>query len=242
MCTLTVIPRDQGYLLAMNRDERLTRSGAAPPSLVTVGGIAAAYPRDGAGGTWVAANNHGIALALLNWNDVTQPDSEKKSSRGAVITALIGLASQVEVQKALQNLDLQDTWPFCLVGILPAEKNISEWRWNQKELKVEFYEWKPRHWFSSSLSDERAGSERGAACASAWRMDDAGSVAWLRRLHAGHENGPGPFSLCVHRENVGTVSYTEISCDGDRIACRYSVGNPCARRDLMDPVEMARAR
>ena len=28
------------------------------------------YPSDGAGGTWIAANEYGITLALLNWNDV----------------------------------------------------------------------------------------------------------------------------------------------------------------------------
>ncbi len=241
MCTLTVIPRNHGYLLAMNRDERLTRADAAPPSLVSVGGIAAVYPRDRAGGTWVAANDRGIALALLNWNDVSQPDSEKKNSRGAVVTALMRLGSQGEVQKALQNLDLLDTWPFRLVGIFPAEKKIGEWRWNHKQLMVEFPEWKPQHWFSSSLSDERAASERGAACASAWRMEDAGSVAWLRCLHACHDNGPGPFSICVHRENVRTVSYTEIACDANKVSCRYSAGNPCARRDFVGPVEMARS-
>ena len=28
------------------------------------------YPSDGTGGTWIAANEYGITLALLNWNDV----------------------------------------------------------------------------------------------------------------------------------------------------------------------------
>ncbi len=65
MCTLSVVTRDDGYLLAMNRDERLTRGEALPPSIVDLAGTTAVYPRDGDGGTWVAANRHGLALALL---------------------------------------------------------------------------------------------------------------------------------------------------------------------------------
>lgn len=241
MCTLSVITRDKGYNLAMNRDERLTRGEATPPSQVDLGGTTAVYPRDGAGGTWVAANNHGIALTLLNWNDVPQPSSEKVRSRGGVIPALIGLVSQDRVQEALRQLDLQDIWPFRLVGVFPAEKRMNEWRWNQQRLESQRHEWKPRHWFSSSLSDEQASAQRGAVCDNAWKEPDAGSVPWLRRLHASHANGPGPFSLCVHRESVKTLSYTEITCGFPKIECVYAEGSPCETRALGEPVEISRA-
>ena len=239
MCTLSVITRDDGYHLAMNRDERLSRGEAIPPSGVDLGRTTAVYPRDSAGGTWVAANNHGIALALLNWNDVPQPGTEKTRSRGDVIPALIGSISQDEVQRALQKLDLQGIWPFRLVGVFPAEKRIAEWCWNQQKLELQFHDWKPRHWFSSSMSDKRATAERGAVCNAAWSMEDAGSLAWLRRLHASHA-GPGPFSLCVHREHVGTLSYTEISCGAEKIECWYSGGSPCTRQEFGHPVEVVR--
>ena len=36
------------------------------------------------------------------------------------------------------------------------------------------------------------------------------SLAWMRRLHRSHVPAPGPFSICVHREDARTVSYTEI--------------------------------
>ncbi len=240
MCTLSAITRDNGYYLAMNRDERLTRGDAIPPSKIDLGRTAAIYPRDSADGTWVAANNHGIALALLNWNDVPQPDTAKTRSRGAVIHALIGFISQDEVQKALQKLDLRNIWPFRLVGVFPAEKRISEWRWNQQKLESKFHEWKPRHWFSSSLSDEQASAQRGKICKAAWDMEDAGSLPWLRRLHCSHDNEPGPFSLCVHRENVETISFTEISCTPRDIAFNYFGGSPCSMQAFDHSVEMER--
>ncbi len=239
MCTLSVVTRDDGYYLAMNRDERITRGEAAQPARIDLKGMTAIYPQDGAGGTWIASNNHGITLALLNRNDFGQPIAEKTRSRGEVIPALIAFSSYPGVQTALQGLDLQGIWPFRLVGVFPAEKKISEWRWNQKTLDSQSHDWKPRHWFSSGLSDEQATAERGAVCQSAWNEPDAGSLPWLRRLHASHTNGPGPFSICVHRENVETLSYTEISCGPEKIKCVYSGGSPCTPAELRGSVEMA---
>ncbi len=227
MCTLTVITRNNGYYLAMNRDEQITRGDALPPATVDVGGTTAIYPRDGAGGTWVAANSHGIALALLNWNDVPQPTTDKARSRGNVIPSLVTSTSFDQTEETLQKLDLQGIWPFRLVAVFPAEEKIGEWRWNQQQLESQVHDWKPRHWFSSSLSDERAERERGAVCQAAWEEADAGSLPWLRRLHASHANGAGPFSLCVHRENVQTLSYTEISCRPKKIECVYVGASPC---------------
>ena len=239
MCTLSVITRDDGYYLAMNRDERLTRGSATPPALVNLAEKTAIYPRDGAGGTWVAANSYGIALALLNWNDVPQPNGEKVRSRGEVIPAMIPFSTYDKIHAALERLDLQGIWPFRLLGVFPAEKLTNEWRWNQRSLESQPHEWKPQHWFSSSLSDERAAAQRGADCQSAWKESDAGSVPWLRRLHASHANGPGPFSVCVHRENVKTLSYAEITCAFPKIECVYAEGSPCETREFGKPAEMS---
>ena len=54
--------------------------------------------------------------------------------------------------------------PFRLVGVFPSEQEIWEWRWDSAQLEFQVHEWESRHWFSSSLSDERAESLRGAAC------------------------------------------------------------------------------
>ena len=239
MCTLTLVTRANGYSLAMNRDEQLIRGVATPPALVNLAETTAIYPRDGAGGTWVAANSHGIALALLNWNDVPQPNGEKVRSRGDVIPALIHFSNYDKILSTLEALDLQGTWPFCLVGVFPAEKRMMEWSWTHRRLESRLHEWKLRHWFSSSLSDEQASAQRGAVCQGAWKESDAGSVPWLRRLHASHANGPGPFSLCVHRENVKTLSYTEIHCEFPKIACVYGEGSPCEMQEFAEPIEMS---
>lgn len=239
MCTLTIITRDEGYLLGMNRDESIHRDHALPPARVKKGGVTAIYPHDATGGTWIAANQHGIALALLNWNDVPRP-SAKLRSRGEIIPLLIGAASLAEVTRRFNELALDGMHPFRVVGVFPGNKAISEWRYHATGLENAALEWQPHHWFSSSMSDAKAALLRGNACREARQDPDAGTSAWLRRLHASHANGPGPFSLCVHREKVKTLSFTEINCDAERVELAYSAGSPCQMQRLEDPVRIAR--
>jgi hypothetical protein len=241
MCTLSVIPRDDGYYLAMNRDERIARGPAEPPACFQVGGFQAIYPRDTEGGTWIAANDSGISFALLNWNDVPANVS-KKLSRGHVIPTLIASTSSQEADAALAVFHLDGLWPFRLVGVFPSEQQLREWRWNLTALESRPVNWEVHHWFSSSLSDEQASIQRGAACKSAWDHADAASLAWLRRLHASHDVERAPFSLCVHREGVETVSYTEVVCTKEEVRCNYSAGCPCKRCDFDASVGVGRVR
>ena len=68
---------------------------------------------------------------------------------------------------------------------------------------------------------------RGEACRVAWQEQDAGSLAWLRRLHSSHGLAAGPFSVCAHRPDAGTVSYSQIEFDANSAAFRYADGPPC---------------
>ena len=68
MCTLSFVPTKDGYYAAMNRDERLTRSAALSPLTFRAGDLLTVYPFEEGGGTWIACNQHGLTLALLNWN------------------------------------------------------------------------------------------------------------------------------------------------------------------------------
>jgi len=209
MCTLSVIPRDNGYLLGMNRDERIARGAGLPPEIREVAGAKAIYPTDGDGGAWIGANEHAISLALLNWNDVIPPgvSTKKSRSRGLLIPALIHSSALTVLQTALADFNVEGILPFRLVGVFPSERKIGEWRWNSVQMEFVLHRWEARHWFSSSLSDSFAENLRGAACRDAWNQPDAGSAPWLRKLHASHSDASGLFSLCVHRPEVRTLSY-----------------------------------
>ena len=67
MCTLTIVPHEDGFQLGCNRDERLSRVPAMPPRVHLVGEVVAAFPTDAqGGGTWIGVNEHGLTIGILN--------------------------------------------------------------------------------------------------------------------------------------------------------------------------------
>ena len=227
MCTLTFIPKPQGYLLGMNRDERLTRERALVPVAITDSNLRVAYPREGrGGGTWIGSNSAGITFALLNQN--AGPYARmKERSRGGIIPALIGSSRFPDAMWHFQHTDLRGMMPFLLVGFFPAEQIISQCRWDGRELQFLRIGWDVHHWFSSGVSDEMARKVRDITCHEAWRRRDAASAEWLRGLHASHVPARGSFSICVHRPDAATVSYTEVAFNGDELTMRYHAGHAC---------------
>jgi hypothetical protein len=226
MCTLSFVPRDSGYYVAMNRDELVTREFALPPQLVTVAQTQTIYPQEPTGGTWIAANEYGITLALLNWN-LAEPPSSKQSSRGSIIPQLIAQNNFHAIAEKLKTIFLEGILPFRLIGICYLEKLIYEWRWDGLSLGRMQFDWKVHHWFSSGLSDNQAEKKRGKACLMAWSDPTAGTEPWLRKLHRSHSSEPGPFSICVHRSDAKTVSYAEIDYGPEHLNFRYIAGQPC---------------
>jgi hypothetical protein len=225
MCTLTFIPKPQGYLLGMNRDEQLTRGPAFPPVAVE-SELPAVYPRESGGGTWIGSNAAGITFALLNQNPGPNAPP-KQRSRGEIIPVLLESSRFPEAMRRLQQMDLHGVLPFLLAGLFPAEQIISQCRWDGSRLQFFRIGWDVRHWFSSGVSDEMARKVRGSTCYEAWRRRDAASPEWLRGLHASHSPVRGSFSICMHRPDAATVSYTEVAFTAGNLTMRYHAGHPC---------------
>ncbi len=67
MCTVSWRAARDGYDLFFNRDELHTRAPELPPALSERDGVRFLAPRDGDhGGTWLAVNEHGLTVCLLN--------------------------------------------------------------------------------------------------------------------------------------------------------------------------------
>ena len=228
MCTLTFVPTENGYLASMNRDEKLIRPHALPPKRFDFPGATAVFPREHSGGTWIGCNRHGNLLALLNWNDVVPPfGGAILRSRGTLIPELIGAVDFANTQACLACLDLNQVPPFRLVGAFLGESIIGEWLWDGLRQQEFQFAWAKRHWFSSGVSDALAWQQRGQTCDNAKRDRSMDLVSWVRNLHQSHDPVPGPFSICVHREDAATVSYTEVRCSGEGISMSYRNGSPC---------------
>jgi len=230
MCTVSFIPRKNGYLLAMNRDEKLTRPAGLPPKSRKVDGCAVLCPSETGGGTWIALNDTGATLALINWYSVTAGVNQDAISRGEVVKAASAAGGKTDVGSALAKLPLAKINPFRLIGVFPVMGGIFEWRWDLKKLVCITHPWKSQQWISSGFDERKAQRIRGAAFRLALAQSSAGSLGWLRRLHRSHAPECGPFSTCMHRSDAATVSCTEIEYTPRHATMRHHRGAPCRAR------------
>ena len=227
MCTVSFIPGAGGFYLAMNRDELLTRVTGLPPCVFEKGGCRAIYPREPSGGTWIAVNDRGVCLTIVNWHRVDYVPTRSLISRGEVVMALAFAGSLSVAQEELQSLPLSHMRPFRLFAVASREHSVMEFRWDTRRLQNYKRSWTRRHWFSSGYDEPMAELVRARVCKEAWRQAEAGSLRWLRNLHATHSPEPGPFSICMHQAVAETVSYTEITVRDEEIKVRYQPGAPC---------------
>ncbi len=225
MCTLSFVPKRDGYLIAMNRDELLTRGVAQCPVIHKLAGTNSVYPADVEGGTWIAANDRGETWALLNRNGGQR--SSRKLSRGQLVLGALATRDFDQLSNLLSEVGLFNFLPFRLIGVSLSSQRVREWVWDGTDLTTLDHPWHPTHWFSSGISDATATEQRGKVFEAAARRADAGSLPWLRRIHASHGAAPGAFSVCVHRDDAATVSYTEIEAGSGRVEMRYHAGSPC---------------
>lgn len=230
MCTVSFVPKPRGFYLAMNRDEKRIRAIALPPLVVKLGARRVILPREPNGGTWIAANDRGVCVALINWHRIERAPARSIVSRGEVVMALAGKSSTDEIAAGLGALPLRRLRPFRFIAIVPSENNLTEWRWNLNRLSARKHPWQPRHWFSSGFDERRAEIERGRVCRAAEDGQSAGSLTALRRLHRSHGPVRGPFSICMHRVDAVTVSYSEVAVSDQRVQMRYKSGAPCVAR------------
>src|SRR6266852_5843282 len=142
MCTVTFIARRRGYCLGMNRDEKLTRPTALPPRKRMVNGRAVFAPSEPGGGTWIALNDQGATLALINWYSIKAQVGRNALSRGEVVNSVSAAISSDSADAALRGLSLNRINPFRLIGIYPGTGEIVEWRWNLKQLVRLNHRWK----------------------------------------------------------------------------------------------------
>ncbi|MEZ0298895.1 MAG: NRDE family protein [Candidatus Methylacidiphilales bacterium] len=227
MCSVTFIPRPNGFIIAMNRDEQRTRAQGLPPALDETGD--ALFPSEPGGGTWIGINRSGVAFTLLNWYSVPWSRPATGSiSRGEIIPALLGQVMSLDaMHDAWDAIPLRSHQPFRLVAYFLGEKALQEWQWDGKRLYCLPCAWQVNHWFSSGKNEPEVQAERMRTARVAWSMTGAGNLPWLRELHASHLPGRGPLSICMHREDACTVSSTELAIEAGTARMTYIPGAPC---------------
>lgn len=232
MCTVTFSPRRNGYALAMNRDEKLTRVAGLAPARNHLNGRVVLCPSEPGGGTWIGLNDTGACLALINWYSVPAKVSDIAISRGEVVKSALTAGFSHEVDAILAGLPLARMNPFRLIGVFPHIGEVIEWRWSLQELERRGHHWRLGTWISSGFDEPGAQQTRGKTFSEALRQTSTGRTDWLRRLHRSHSPERGAYSTCVHRPDAATVSYTEVTVTNRTGTVRYAPGAPCCTRFL----------
>lgn len=226
MCTVSVISMQSGaYRVVCNRDERWERADAAPPRWRRLaGGARAVWPEDRhAGGTWIAANDHGLTLVLLNLNPIPQrslPPRDRLVSRGSIIPSLIGSTDGMCALDRLGGMELNDFAPFRLVAISAGRNGDEEYAvrvciasWNGRSLRIQRECGVPACFVSSGLGDRRVAPRLGLFNALV-RPVVSGEIAAVREaqdaFHRHTWKSRRNISVMMTRKDARTVSVTTV--------------------------------
>ena len=229
MCTLTWLVEPEGYSLVFNRDELKTRQRALPPSLhSSESGVSFLSPTDtDAGGSWLAVNEYGLTICLLNNYDAPEPLPRHTHSRGEIVRTLATSASLDELRSHLLSMSLTSYRGFDLVVFA---NEITQFRWDTREL-VEQQPVQPLT--SSSYKSELVCEARRQHYAS---LGPVTSLSQLEAFHASHlDENLAPVdgkplyahSVCVHRPDAETVSQCQVVVRPDIVSIGYRDGSPC---------------
>lgn len=232
MCTVTLLPTACGYLLGMNRDEQLARSPSLPAAAQAIRGRSVLCPTEIGGGTWVGVNDQGVSFALLNWYQSPHRVAGAAVSRGLLVRSLLPETSPTSVEMALANFPLVWVNPFRLVTVFPAERAVVESRWDLSRLDQMTHRWAANIWISSGFDEAGAHQSRREVFARALGGRAGRNISLLRQMHRCHRSGPGPYSICMHREEAATVSYSEIVVREAEARLAFTPGAPCSTAPL----------
>ena len=247
MCTLSWIPEVEGYTVCFNRDERRSRTPGGPPIEGRRRGVAYLAPSDGDfGGSWIGVNVLGVTHCLANQYPADAPwtpPAAPRISRGLLLASILDSGSGCETGDRLERGELQRYEPFTIAVAEPGSP-MTLHSWNGRGLESSTHGAPGLVLTSSSAlgrevvaARERTFREATDSCNG--HFDRAA----LRTLHASHLPARGAHSVCMHRDDAETVSFSLIRVLGDRVTFNYVAAAPCSGRDpVMISLERAHRR
>ena len=209
---MTWLERHGGYEVFFNRDERRTRKPAAPPRVAQAGGTRFVAPFDGDfGGSWIAVNQHGLTLALQNGyvdlDDVAHEPPQGFESRGLLLTSLAGVSSKDEMLRSLETQDLHRFRSFLLM-LFDAHGAPSLVRWLRGTRELDPAPAMPL--VSSSFETLEVRRSREQVFRELARAHEGDSRELHLAYHESHRPARGPASVCMHRPEAHTVSFSRV--------------------------------
>jgi len=225
VCTMTWFKSREGYELFFNRDERLSRSRAELPTSQESEGVKYISPTDAdAGGTWITVNQFGFAVCLLNHYQFEQIETYKDwTSRGEIVRQFASTSDLGLAEQRFRALDLEDYRAFRMFIIERSGRNRL-CVWDGHAARIEKNVTKPK---SSSSVDARHVKKVRKDLFDELNLIESTSVQDYIDYHSSHLPSRSKESVCMHRDDAKTVSFSHVSVSATRVEFRYADGSPC---------------
>ncbi|MDN3581046.1 NRDE family protein [Mucilaginibacter flavus] len=220
MCTVTYIPKKEGFYLTSNRDESVKRGQAITPREYNNGKNTLLYPKDAdRNGSWIAAKDNGDLVVLLNGAFIKHtPQAAYKKSRGLVLMDIIKADDPYTYYSMLNLYDIE---PFTIV--LYSGGKLYECRWDGGRKHITMLDKGMAYiWSSVTLYDKMATAKRESWFGD-WRRGESPKTA-DDILHFHHFGGRGDLKdgLVINRDGMmKTMSITNIDVSAENVIMTY---------------------
>jgi hypothetical protein len=241
VCTVTWL-RGVGRLeLLTNRDEQRLRALALPPREHTSpSGTRYLAPVDpSGGGTWVAVNQHGLVLCLVNHYQARDPQHTDLISRGGVVTAAVEAADVVGAIGRARELPFERLRGFRLLVLAPDD-DPQLLAWDGERVALARGDAVDLPLISSSVQAAEVERARRRTFAELEGEHGGRTSAMLAAFHASERPAPGPLAVCMSRTDAWTVSLTRVVVEPERCRIEYRAGRPSEPGEVVS-VELARS-
>ena len=219
MCTVTYIPTKEGCIITSNRDEKITRERALPPTEYYIEEKKIIFPKDPkAGGTWIAHSETKIVVLLNGAQEKHLPKPNYRKSRGLVVLELISVENSLQYW---ESVDLTDIEPFTI--ILFENNKLVQLQWNEVEKTEEVIDEKQFHiWSSSTLYFKEIREQRKTWFHNFMQNKSNPTGEEILHFHQFTESENKDFGLQINRNNVlKTISITQCQVTQNNIEMRY---------------------
>lgn len=196
------------------------------------------------GGSWLAVNASGLTFALLNYYQGKLPKG-RLQSRGHIVRELAGCTNIGGVDAWLRAQNLQKFAPFSLLVFSPElfrlkffVPAVPLYLWDGKNLKFD-REGVQGPYFSSAVGFSSVCETRAAIYEELVTAKSKVSVDDFVAFHRSHLPEKSRYSICMHREDAQTVSFSRVDVSATDIQFYYSDGAPCEAM-LQKPLRLAR--
>ncbi len=221
MCTVSWLLEPDAYTLFFSRDELKIRPRAIPPRIQEINRVKVIAPQDPqGGGSWIAVNEFGTTICLLNhYGAYASIEAAKKyRTRGEIVMNLSALKDAAEIESALRHIAMNDYPPFRLLW-LTANEGIRSCIWDGKNCIWVTPDKLLAPLSGSSFENDQVVFERAAAFRQIVKSEI--STESLIKFHESYDTLRGPYSVNMHREDAQTMSMSVVTVTQEQVHFEY---------------------